>query len=103
MLSFNKKLNKRIVFVLVFLFLIVNILFVLTKSELITHTHCDEGNCPICEVIYIAKESLKNVSLGNCNAKIYLALTIIVFISDLKSILFINDNSLVKNKVRLDC
>ena len=84
--------------------LLTTLFFVFVNAELSNHNDCDDDHCPICETIYIVKKSIKHLSLGS--GEITLMLFIALYLYYKCKINIVDDlycDTLIKNKVRLDC
>lgn len=99
------KLYKNRIFAVITIFVIalITLFFIAEKSNLTYHNHCEDEECPICEIIYIINSELKNLSSGNEALKIFLC-TIVALIklcAEYKNV-FAKELSLIQNKVRLN-
>ena len=58
-----KHYNKTISKIVTIFIIIVTMFLVVEKANLVTHSHCEEEQCPICDIAYIVNKELKNVFL----------------------------------------
>ena len=95
---------RKIISMIATIFIIVVTLFLLVeKVHLMEHNHCNEEQCPICNIAYIVNKELKNVSLGNANIRLaLLALLVFVISKCVCHGLYVKELSLVKCKIRLN-
>lgn len=76
---------------------------VVEKASLVTHSHCEEEQCPICDIAYIVNKELKNVFSGNDYLNLVLLISILFVTSKCTSDnIYVKELSLVKCKVRLN-
>lgn len=96
----NAKRYAAFIFSIVFIFATVFSVFYI--AEEINHD-CTGNDCPICECVHQAQQTLKNIGTGFAEAVIIVA-AVVVLISLLLS--FGDDlrnSSLISQKVRMDC
>ena len=85
------------------LLLCATLVFVIEKTHLMVHDHCNEEQCPICNIAYIVNKELKNVSLGNDFIKLALFISFVFITSKyVSNYLYVKELSLVERKIRLN-
>lgn len=103
MLYYIKKRCKFLSILIAGTLLCATLVLIIEKTHLMEHSHCDEEQCPICNIAYIVNKELKNASLGNDYIKLALFMTHIFVASiNVSNYLYVKELSLVECKVRLN-
>ena len=103
MLYYIKKRCKFFAIIIAGILLCATLFLVIEKTHLMEHNHCNEEQCPICNIAYIVNKELKNVSLGNNHIRLAL-LVLLIFVASkhVNDYSYVKELSLVECKIRLN-